>query len=81
MNPNGSSIEEKLRIAIDNQRNKKFQSAEKIYKEILNTDKNHTETIFHLGTLYSQIKKFSLAKPLLLKADELNPNNININLN
>tara|TARA_Y100000816_G_scaffold276661_1_gene246062 strand:- start:292 stop:2391 length:2100 start_codon:yes stop_codon:yes gene_type:complete len=81
VNPNGSSIEEKLRIAIDNQRNKKFQSAEKIYKEILNTDKNHTETIFHLGTLYSQIKKFSLAKPLLLKADELNPNNININLN
>ena len=81
MNSNGKSISEKLGKAINNHKNKKFQSAEKIYKEILSIDQNHTEAIFHLGTLYSQLGKFGLAKPLLLKADESNPNNLNIKLN
>ena len=81
MSLNDTSIEKKLNIAIENQKNKKFQLAEKLYKEILTINPNHTEAIFHLGTLYSQIKKFSLAKPLLLRADGSNPNNLNIKLN
>ena len=81
MNSNDKSIQEKLNIAIEHQKNKKFQLAEKLYKEILSINQNNTEAIFHLGTLYSQIKKFSLAKPLLLRADGSNPNNLNIKLN
>tara|TARA_Y100000816_G_scaffold218221_1_gene163265 strand:- start:261 stop:2357 length:2097 start_codon:yes stop_codon:yes gene_type:complete len=78
---NDTSIEKKLNIAIENQKNKNFKLAEKLYKEILTLNPDHTEAIFHLGTLYSQIKKFSLAKPLLLRADGSNPNNLNIKLN
>ena len=81
MNKDEKSIKEKLNIAIDHHKNQKFQSAEKLYKEILSVDENDAEVIFNLGTLYSQMKKFSLAKSLLLKADDLNPNNLNINLN
>ena len=74
-------IKKQLRIAFENHKNKKFQTAEKLYKEILNLNKNHIEANFNLGTLYSQLKKFDLALPLLMKAKELNPNNISINLN
>ena len=81
MSLNDTSIEKKLNIAIENQKNKNFKLAEKSYKEILTINPDHTEAIFHLGTLYSQIKKFSLAKPLLLRADGSNPNNLNIKLN
>ena len=81
MSLNDTSIEKKLNIAIENQKNKNFKLAEKLYKEILTLNPDHTEAIFHLGTLYSQIKKFSLAKPLLLRADGSNPNNLNIKLN
>ena len=81
MSLNDTSIEKKLNIAIENQKNKNFKLAEKLYKEILTINPDHTEAIFHLGTLYSQIKKFSLAKPLLLRADGSNPNNLNIKLN
>ncbi len=81
MNSVGVSIGEKLSNAINNHKNRKFEVAEKLYKEILSLDQSNSEAIFHLGTLYSQLKKFSQAKHLLLKADELNPNNLNINLN
>ena len=81
MNSVGVSIGEKLSNAINNHKNRKFETAEKLYKEILSLDQSNSEAIFHLGTLYSQLKKFSQAKHLLLKADELNPNNLNINLN
>ncbi len=81
MNSDGVSVDQKLRFAINNHKNRKFEVAEKLYKEILTIDQSHAEAIFHLGTLYSQLKKFSQAMPLLLKADELNPNNLNINLN
>ena len=81
MKPVGELIKEKLNTAINNHKNRKFETAEKLYKEILSLDQSNSEAIFHLGTLYSQLKKFSQAKHLLLKADELNPNNLNINLN
>ena len=74
-------IKKKLSIAFKNHKNKKFQTAEKLYKEILNSNKNNLEANFNLGTLYSQLRKFDLALPLLMKAKELNPNNINIDLN
>ena len=74
-------IKKQLSIAFENHKNKKFQTAEKLYKEILNLNKNHIEANFNLGTLYSQLKKYDLALPLLMRAKQLNPNNISINLN
>ena len=74
-------IKKQLSIALENHKNKKFQTAEKLYKEVLTLNKNHLEANFNLGTLYSQLRKFDLALPLLMKAKELNPSNINIDLN
>ena len=75
-----SKIQEKLGLAIENHKNKKFQLAEKLYKEILALNKDHVEANYQLGTLYSQLQNFNLAKPLLAKAHKLSPNNPNINL-
>ena len=74
-------IKKQLSIALKNHKNKEFQTAEKLYKEVLTLNKNHLEANFNLGTLYSQLRKFDLALPLLMKAKELNPSNINIDLN
>ena len=71
-------IQEKLGLAIENHKNKKFQLAEKLYKEILVLNKDHVEANYQLGTLYSQLQNFNLAKPLLAKAHKLSPNNPNI---
>ena len=80
MKSNEFKIAEQLGLAIENHKNKKFQLAEKLYKEILSLDKDHVEANYQLGTLYSQLQNFNLAKPLLAKAHKLSPNNPNINL-
>ena len=74
-------IKEKLFIANECLKNKKFLEAEKLYREILILNKNHIDANFYLGTLYTQIKRFDLATSFLMKAKETNPNNANINLN
>ena len=80
MKSSESEIQEKLGLAIENHKNKKFQLAEKLYKQILLSNENHVEANFQLGTLYSQLQNFQLAKPLLTKAHKLSPENPNINL-
>ena len=81
MKSDDAQIKKQLSLAVENHKNKKFQTAEKLYKEILSLNENHIEANFNLGTLYTQLKKYDLALPLLMKAKEFNPNNININLN
>ena len=73
-------IQEKLNLAIQSHKNKKIQLAEKLYKEILVLNEDHLEANFQLGTLYSQLQNFQLAKPLLSKAHKLSPKNPNVNL-
>ena len=41
----GASIGEKLSNAINNHKHRKFEAAEKLYKEILSLDQNHAEAI------------------------------------
>jgi Tfp pilus assembly protein PilF/SAM-dependent methyltransferase len=50
-----------------------FKDAENIYQKILKNNPKHFETIFYLGTLYSQLKKYDLAEPLFQKAILINP--------
>ncbi len=80
MNSNDLKIKEQLNLAIESHKNKKFQLAEKLYKQILISNENHLEANFQLGTLYSQLQNFQLAKPLLARAHKLSPKNPNINL-
>ena len=53
-------IEEDLNIALQNHRKNNFQIAEKIYRKILKAYPDDFQSIFHLGTLFLQTKKFKL---------------------
>ncbi len=75
------NIKIKFDKALKLHKKKNFFLAEKLYKDILGSYPNHLGTIFHLGTLFAQVKKFSLAKELLLKASNLKPTDPNININ
>ena len=75
------NIKIKFDKALKLHKKKNFFLAEKLYKDILGSYPNHLGTIFHLGTLFAQVKKFSLAKELLLKASNLKPKDPNININ
>ena len=76
-----NNIKSKFDLALKHHKENNFLLAEKLYKYILGLSPNHLGAIFHLGTLFAQIKKFNLAKELLLKANNLKPEDPNINLN
>ena len=59
--------------AFQNHKKNNFKIAEDLYKEILKTNPNHFESIFYLGTLFVQTKRFNLAKSLLQKAIDIQP--------
>ena len=68
------TIEETFALAVQNQQKNNLQVAENLYKEILKKNPNHFGSIFYLGTLFAQTERFELAKPLLQKAIQINPN-------
>ncbi len=76
-----SSIENKFKLAIEEQKKNNLNIAEKIYEEILEIEPNHLESICYLATIFAQTKRTSLAKNFFLRAIEINPNNPRINNN
>ena len=68
-----TAIKETLALALQNHQQNNFQVAEKLYKDILNIDPNHLESIFLLGSLSAQNKNFEQAEQLLQKAILINP--------
>ena len=68
-------INETFNLAYKNHEKNFFKKAEDLYKKILNIDSNHFESIFLLGTLYAQTKKFNEALQFLSKAKDIQPNN------
>ena len=68
------TIDETFALAVQNRQKNNLQVAENLYKEILKTNPDHFESIFDLGTLLAQIKRFDLAKPLIQKAIKIQPN-------
>ena len=75
------SIENKFKLALQNQNKKNLIFAEKLYKEILQIEPNHLESICYLATIFAQTKRTNLAKNFFLKAIEINPDNPRINNN
>ena len=69
------TTEETFSLAIENHKKNNLQIAEKLYKEVLKINPNHLESIFLLGTLSAQTKKFNEAKQLLNKVIEIQPHN------
>ena len=68
------TTEETFALAFQNHKKNNLQIAENLYKKILKTNPNHFESIYYLGTLLVQTKKFDLAKSLLHKAIQIQPN-------
>ena len=75
------SIENKFKLALQEQQKNNLIFAEKIYNEILEVKPNHLETICYLATIFAQTKRTNLAKKFFLNAIEINPNNPRINNN
>ena len=67
-------IKNALIKALHSHRKNNFKDAKIIYQEILKKKPKHFETIFYLGTLYSQLKEYDLAEPLFKEAITINPN-------
>lgn len=64
-----------VKKAIELTKEKDFNSAGKIYTELLKQDKNNPTILSLLGLLYLNIGRLKLAKKTLTKANKLNPNN------
>ena len=80
-NNNNLNIEKNFKKAIQNHQKNNLQIAEKYYKKVLKEELGHFKSIFYLGALYIQTKKYDLAKPLLLKAIQTQPNNVDAHYN
>ena len=68
------TTEETFALAIESHQKNNLQIAENLYKEVLKTNPDHFESIYYLGTLLAQTKRFDLAIPLLHKATQIQPN-------
>ena len=62
------TTKETFDLAVQNRQKNNLQVAENLYREILKTNPDHFESIFNLGVLLAQTKRFDLAKPLLQKS-------------
>lgn len=73
INKNNLKFKETFARAFDNHKKNNLEVAENLYQEILKIDPAHVESIFLLGSLSAQIKKFKKAKELLSRAVKLDP--------
>ena len=67
------TTKETFALAVQHHQKNNFNVAERLYNEVLNTNPSHFESIFLLGSLSAQSKKFDRAKQLLDKAVQINP--------
>ena len=75
------NIKEAFDLAHKNHKTNNFQIAINYYNQILEIEPNHFQSLFLLGALFLQIKKFDLAKPLLEKVIQIDHNNLDANNN
>ena len=74
MSKKNLAVKEIFSLATQNHRKNNLQVAEKLYKEVLKIKSNDLQSNFLLGTLSAQTKKFDIAKQLLNKVIQINPN-------
>ena len=68
------TLEKAFNLALQNPQNN-LEVAENLCKEILKKESNHFQANFFLGILSAINKKFDIAKQLLNKATEIEPDN------
>ena len=67
------TTKETFDLAVQNHQKNNFKAADNLYNQILKIDPNHIKTIFLLGTLSAQTKKFDIAKSYFIKQLKLIP--------
>ena len=73
MNNNDLKIKEIFDSASQNHKKNNFEVAENLYKKVLKINPDHFGSIFCLGALSVQTKRFDLAKTFLQKAIKTRP--------
>ena len=68
------TLEKAFSLALQNPQNN-LETAENLCKDILKKESNHFKANFFLGILLAINKKFDVAKQLLNKATEIEPDN------
>ena len=68
------TIKETFALALQHHQKNNLQAAEQLYKQILEVEPDHVESIFRLGSLLIQTKNFDTAQQLLNKAIQIDPN-------
>ena len=65
--------EETFALTDQNQRERNLQAAKNLYKETLNTNPDHVESLNNLGVILLQLGKLQEAKSSYQKAIQINP--------
>ena len=68
------STKETFDLALQHLKKNNLQSAEQLYKQILEIEPNHVESIFYLGSLSVMTGNFDRAKQLFNKTIQIDPN-------
>ena len=68
------TLKETFELGVKNHQKNNLKIAENFYTQVLRARPNHFGSIFYLGTLFTQIKKFDSAKSLLQKAIQIKTN-------
>ena len=74
MSKKNLTIKETFTLALQHHEKGNLQSAEQLYKQILEMEPGHVESIFRLGSLLIQTTNFDRAKELLNKVVQIDPN-------
>jgi len=72
------SLKETYAVALQNYIKKNFGVTESLCKKILSIDANHFDSIVLLSNIYALNRDYQKAKELLIKADEIKPNNLSV---
>ena len=67
------TIEETFKLAVKNHQEKNFNSAQNLYKKILETDPNHKYVLFNLGVLFIRLEEYQKAKNYFEEAIRVDP--------
>ena len=67
--------------AVENQNNKNFQEAEKLYNTVLDLNPNHVGSYNNLGIMFKNLDKLNEAKKCYEKAIEIDPSSLEANTN
>ena len=70
------SLKESFAVALENYKKKKFSVAQNLCNKILSIDSGHLDSIILLSNISAINGNFAHAKDLLIKANEINPNNL-----